>query len=57
MSAAVNGVIGAMVTLAVVLGLEALVLLLGGLRVVSKKRLAQGPVGSSPVSVGGGKMA
>ncbi|KAK1088993.1 hypothetical protein LTR48_001010 [Friedmanniomyces endolithicus] len=57
LSAAVNGVIGAMVTLAVVLGLEALVLLLGGLRVVSKKRLAQGPVGSSPVSVGGGKMA
>ena len=35
-----NGVIGAMVTLAVVLGLEAAVLLLGGLRVVSKKQLA-----------------
>nr|POE65294.1 hypothetical protein CFP56_34961 [Quercus suber] len=42
LSPAVNGVIGAMVTLAVVLGLEALVLLLGGLRVVSKKTLAGG---------------
>ncbi|KAK5166144.1 uncharacterized protein LTR77_008405 [Saxophila tyrrhenica] len=41
-SPAVNGVIGAMVTLAVVLGLEALVLVVFGLRVVSKKRLAQG---------------
>lgn len=39
LSPAVNGVIGAMVTLAVVLGLEALILVLGGLRVVSKKRL------------------
>ncbi|TKA38184.1 hypothetical protein B0A54_09124 [Friedmanniomyces endolithicus] len=57
LSAAVNGVIGAMVTLAVVLGLAALVLLLGGLRVVSKKRLAQGAAGSAPMSVGGGKMA
>ncbi|KAF2766791.1 phosphoglycerate mutase-like protein [Teratosphaeria nubilosa] len=44
LSPAVNGVIGAMVTLAVVLGIEALILLLGGLRVVSKKRLARGPV-------------
>lgn len=42
LSPAVNGVIGAMVTLAVVLGLEALVLAAGGLRVVSKRRLAQG---------------
>ena len=40
LSPAVNGVIGAMVTLAVVLGLEALIMLVGGLRVVSKKRLA-----------------
>ena len=40
LSPAVNGVIGAMVTLAVVLGLEALVLLAGGLKVVSKKTLA-----------------
>lgn len=42
LSPAVNGVIGAMVTLAVILGLEALILALGGLRVVSKKRLAGG---------------
>ena len=40
LSPAVNGVIGAMVTLAVILGLEALVLLLGGYRLVSKKRMA-----------------
>jgi hypothetical protein len=37
-SKAVAGVIGAMVTLAVILGAEALILLLAGLRVVSKKR-------------------
>ncbi|PBP27217.1 histidine acid phosphatase, partial [Diplocarpon rosae] len=36
----VAGVIGAMVTLAVILGLEALVLLLGGFRLVNKKKLA-----------------
>lgn len=35
----VAGVIGALVTLAVVLGLQALVLVVGGLKVVSKKRL------------------
>ncbi|RDW77254.1 hypothetical protein BP6252_05307 [Coleophoma cylindrospora] len=40
MSRAVAGVIGAMVTLAVILGLEALVMLLGGFRLISKKRLA-----------------
>lgn len=39
-STAVAGVIGAMVTLAVILGIEALIFLIGGLRVVSKKRLA-----------------
>lgn len=44
LSPVVNGVIGAMVTLAVVLGLEALILLLGGFRVVSKKSLARGAV-------------
>ncbi|KAG4432399.1 hypothetical protein IFR05_012109 [Cadophora sp. M221] len=44
MSKAVAGVIGAMVTLAVVLGFEALVLLVGGLRLVNKKRLAAVPV-------------
>lgn len=38
-SKAVAGVIGAMVTLAAILGLSTLILLLGGLRVVSKKRL------------------
>jgi hypothetical protein len=40
LSPVVNGVIGAMVTLAVILGLEALVLLVGGYRIVSKKTLA-----------------
>lgn len=51
MSKAVAGVIGAMVTLAVVLGLEALILLIGGLRVVSKKRTAarNGSVEGSPM--------
>lgn len=50
MSKAVAGVIGAMVTLAVILGLEALILLAGGLRVVSKKRL-NGANTSPPSSV------
>ena len=45
-SKAVAGVIGAMVTLAVILGVEALILLVAGLRVVSKKRLSTG----SPVT-------
>ena len=37
------GVIGAMVTLAVILGVEALIMLVGGLRLVSKKKMgAQG---------------
>ena len=44
MSRAVAGVIGAMVALAVVLGVEALIMLLGGLRLVSKKRLGAGNV-------------
>lgn len=39
MSTAVAGVIGAMVTLAVLLGVEALVLLVGGFRLVRRKRL------------------
>ena len=42
MSLAVAGVIGAMVTLAVILGLEGLILLIGGFRLVSKKRLGAG---------------
>ena len=46
-SAAVNGVIGAMVTLAVVLGIEALIMVIFGLRLVSKKRLAQGAGGAA----------
>ncbi len=40
------GVIGAMVTLAVILGIEALLMLVAGLRLVSKKRVA---------SLGGGE--
>jgi hypothetical protein len=39
-STVVAGVIGAMVTLAVILGIEALILLVGGVRVVSKKAMA-----------------
>jgi len=35
-----------MVTLAVVLGVEALILLVGGMRVVHKKSVAASPVGS-----------
>jgi Histidine phosphatase superfamily (branch 2) len=47
-SKAVAGVIGAMVTLAVILGAEILIMLAGGLRLVHKKRLAGGsPVGST----------
>ena len=42
MSAAVNGVIGAMVTLAVVLGLEGLIMLVGGFRVVKKRKAVSG---------------
>ncbi|MCJ1459958.1 hypothetical protein MMC28_010337 [Mycoblastus sanguinarius] len=39
-STAVGGVIGAMVTLAVILGVEGIIMLIAGLRVVSKKRLS-----------------
>lgn len=38
----VAGVIGALVTLGVILGLEALIILLGGLRLVKKSTLARG---------------
>ncbi|EMC96884.1 hypothetical protein BAUCODRAFT_430960 [Baudoinia panamericana UAMH 10762] len=55
LSPGVNGVIGAMVTLAVVLGLEALVLLVGGLRVVSKKTLAGKDGVTHVVEKGAGK--
>lgn len=57
-SKVVAGVIGAMVTLAVVLGLEAIVMLVAGLRLVNKKRLAggAGSVGSGEgVGAGGVK--
>ncbi|KAF4629476.1 hypothetical protein G7Y89_g8666 [Cudoniella acicularis] len=53
MSAAIGGVIGAMVTLAVILGVEAVVLLIGGLKVVKKS------AGGSAVELGavtGGKI-
>jgi hypothetical protein len=40
-SKAVAGVIGAMVTLGVILGAEILIILVGGFRLVSKTRLAQ----------------
>ena len=50
-SKAVAGVIGAMVTLGVILGLEILFFLVGGFRLVSKKKLARnttnGPAGAS----------
>jgi len=45
LSPAVNGVIGAMVTLGVILGLEALIVLVGGFRLVSKKTLAGATAG------------
>ncbi|KAK5135944.1 hypothetical protein LTR08_004402 [Meristemomyces frigidus] len=54
LSPAVNGVIGAMVTLAVVLGAGSLFMVVGGMRLVSKKRLAQGP---GAVAVDGSQMA
>lgn len=38
----VAGVIGAMVTLAVVLGVEGLIMLVAGVRLVSKRRLGAG---------------
>ena len=52
LSKAVAGVIGAMVTLAVVLGVEGLIMFVGGYRLASKKRLAaqagdEGVVGKS----------
>lgn len=49
MSLAVAGVIGAMVTLAVILGIEGLIMLLGGMRLVSKKRLAGAGAGNGAV--------
>ncbi|KAF2811195.1 phosphoglycerate mutase-like protein [Mytilinidion resinicola] len=51
-SAAVGGVIGAFVTLAVILGTLAAAMLIGGLRVVSKKRLAGGSPAVEGVATG-----
>ena len=44
MSAAIGGVIGAFVTLAVVLGSLSAFMLLGGFRIVSKKAMMTGKV-------------
>lgn len=46
-SPAIGGVIGAFVTLAVVLGSLALLMLVGGFRLVSKKALQRGVAGAS----------
>jgi hypothetical protein len=46
-SKAVAGVIGAVVTLAVILGAEILIMLVAGLRLVSKKRFAGAPPAGS----------
>ncbi|KAK5056669.1 hypothetical protein LTR84_012201 [Exophiala bonariae] len=54
-SKAVAGVIGAMVTLGVVLGIELFILLAGGLKLVSKKRLARTTsIDSAPPGMGRG---
>ena len=52
MSNAVAGVIGAMVTLAVILGVELLILLVAGLRIVNKKRLTSTNGAPTPASSG-----
>jgi hypothetical protein len=53
-SKAVAGVIGAMVTLGVILGLEILFFLVGGFKLVSKKRLARTSSQGSSVMPGNG---
>ena len=53
MSTAVAGVVGAMVTLAVILGVEALVMLVAGLRLVSRKGRAGVGAGAGGEVVGG----
>ncbi|KAK5202745.1 hypothetical protein LTR41_011520 [Exophiala xenobiotica] len=55
MSKAVAGVIGAMVTLGVILGLGLLIMLVGGLRVVSKKRHAGAIAAQQDASTGSAK--
>ena len=54
-SPAIGGVIGAMVTLAVVLGSLAAFMLLGGFRLVSKKHLASGAAAAAAGDKGGVK--
>jgi hypothetical protein len=51
-SKAVAGVIGAMVTLGVILGAEILIMLIGGLKMVSNKRLVSGSSGSTVDTAG-----
>ena len=53
-SKAVAGVIGAFVTLAVILGLAGLIILVGGMRLVSKKRLNQGHANGAGLESGNG---
>lgn len=52
MSLAVAGVTGAMVTLAVILGIELLIMLVGGFRLVRKRRSAGFGAGAVPGNVG-----
>ncbi|TKA67381.1 hypothetical protein B0A49_09780 [Cryomyces minteri] len=52
MTNAVAGVIGAFVTLAVILGIQALILLLGGLKVVNKRMLAHPVMQRESVELG-----
>lgn len=55
MSTAVAGVVGAMVTLAVILGVEALVMLVAGLRLVSRKRRAGTGAGAGAEEMSSGE--
>lgn len=56
-SKAVAGVIGAMVTLALILGVELLIVLVGGYRLISKKRLARPESNVAPESQTGATKA
>jgi len=49
-SKAVAGVIGAMVTLGVILGIEGLIMLIGGFKLVSKKKLANHGTGNGAIA-------
>ena len=50
-SKAVAGVIGAMVTLAVILGVEVLIMLVGGLRLARKNRVGGGAATGETVTI------